>query len=148
MLLLALLFQATITTSGTVTSSGAGMVAQTQSDYIAYGNCGSLSSASIGGWKKIDSAPRDGRKVELMQTYGIAPTTGVFKWDPERLGVGGKKGGWVQVSDPRFGMGESCAFWRPYTKQAELNEKTTRSTQYWCNAMHMKYNEKKDVCER
>lgn len=42
--------------------------------------CDSSNAASNGGWKRMASAPRDGTTVEMLETYGVAPWYGIFRW--------------------------------------------------------------------
>lgn len=94
------------------------------------------------GWKTMASAPRDGTVVELAETYGVAPWYGIYKF---------KDKGWQKTSDPNSGVSEdNCLFWRPYKGDASKYKDPTggkqQSVKYWCDAMHIKYDPKKDVC--
>jgi hypothetical protein len=94
------------------------------------------------GWKSMDSAPRDGTVVELAETYGIAPWFGLHKF------VDGR---WQSTSDSRMGVYEdNCLYWRPHEGAAKSYVDPTggkqNSIKYWCDAMHIGYDPKKDVC--
>jgi hypothetical protein len=107
--------------------------------------CGSLTASMDGTWRSIGSAPRDGTTIELLQTYGIAPTYGLYKWDSSL-------GRWTNVDrDPHLGMGEACAFWRPYKAQDKPYIDPTNGAQYtvkyWCNAAGLYYNKETDKCQ-
>lgn len=36
--------------------------------------------ADSGGWQSMDTAPKDGSIIEIMNTYGLVPWYGLFKW--------------------------------------------------------------------
>lgn len=129
--------QNTITaiTSGTTTamSNSWGM------DY----KCGSIGAATVGHWKPLEDAPHDGTIVEVNNTYGVAPTYGIFRF---------KDGSWAEVA-PQKDMGlisERCQFFRPFTgdpdKYVDPTNGAQMKTKYWCDAMRLRYNAKKDVC--
>jgi hypothetical protein len=76
--------------------------------------CDSIGAATTGAWRPLAEAPHDGTLVEELNTYGVAPTYGVFKF------VG--SGGWIAV-DPAYvkhsGQGtglisEVCQWFRPF----------------------------------
>lgn len=140
--------------------------------------CNSVSSAMNGEWKPISSAPRDGTVVEIMQTYGVAPTFGLYKWtkkykaplitrneageEVERkiIEAESKDPQWIDVNNPGHGVSyEPCLFWRksPYPSIATHSGSTgyvdptngaQNTVKYWCDALHMKYDAKKDRCVR
>lgn len=134
--------------------------------------CDSVQAASSGGWKPIISAPRDGTTVELLETYGIAPWYGLFKWTKEQQAefkesTGANKGSrsgeriysyaaeasWVSVDKPGTGVSEdSCLYWRPYKKSGKADKYVDptngaqHTTAYWCAALHLPYDKKTDSC--
>lgn len=46
-------------------------------------------------WRLMSSAPRDGRVIEIKNSFGLKPTYGLFMWDDS----GPKPGWWMQVSE-------------------------------------------------
>ena len=124
--------------------------------------CDSIAAASYGGWQPVKTAPRDGTTVEMMETYGVAPWYGLFKWirrETEIKSTDGKvyhfkdkEPSWVSLEDPNKGVVEdSCLFWRPYKRVGTYVDPTggaQKSVAYWCAAMHLRYNKKKDACEK
>lgn len=46
--------------------------------------CESISASFNGDWRPVATAPRDGTIVEMLETYGIAPWYGIFRWTRER----------------------------------------------------------------
>jgi hypothetical protein len=135
-------------------------------------SCDSYSASLNGGWKEISTAPRDGRKVEMLETYGVAPWYDLFYWRKpgtkykeilnivDKDGHWSKKeetfeeyeGRWVKASDQNSGVTEDkCLFWRPWTagdanKYVDPTNGAQNKTAYWCAAMHMSYDPKKDKC--
>jgi hypothetical protein len=109
-----------------------------------YSNCDSITASYTGGWKPIATAPKTGVTVEVLQTYGIAPWYGLFKWNKDT-------NMWQDAIDPRKGVGEECAFWRPTqstpTTYREPTGGAQNSVEYWCRAAHRPYNKKKDACD-
>lgn len=108
--------------------------------------CDSISARYNGDWRPISAAPRDGTVIETLETYGIAPTYGLFKWGD----LGGRKG-WVSPTNHRQGHVESaCLFWRPYHGDVSRYRDPTNGAQYgveyWCVAAHMRYSRKRDRC--
>ncbi len=128
-------------------------------------NCMSVAAASYGNWKPAKSAPHDGTVVEMMETYGVAPWYGLFKWTTERWikwhttsnpegsfrHFVSPKPSWVNVDRTDQGVSEdACLFWRPYSGTDKYIDPTgglQNSVAYWCVAMHRPYNAKKDRCE-
>lgn len=117
----------------------------TCSVFCAAQRCDSINASYSGGWKPVATAPRDGTVVEMLETYGIAPWYGRFKW---------VKGDWISADDPNRGVHEdSCLFWRPLPKIAkgkpyvDPTNGQQNSTEYWCRAARKPYNKKKDACE-
>lgn len=133
--------------------------------------CYSISSSNGGDWKQVSTAPKDGRKVEMLETHGIAPWYELFYWRAKgvkyktlvHFQIGDKRAGvreeeftesegrWVQVSNPDMGVTEdSCLFWRPYmgdpNKYVDPTGGASRTVKYWCDAGHLAYDPKKDSC--
>jgi hypothetical protein len=48
--------------------------------FTSQAECISIAAASNGGWQPVSTAPRDGTVVEMLETYGVAPWYGIFKW--------------------------------------------------------------------
>jgi hypothetical protein len=109
-------------------------------------SCDSYSASLNGGWKEISTAPRDGRKVEMLETYGVAPWYDLFYWRKpgtkykeilnivDKDGHWSKKeetfeeyeGRWVKASDQNSGVTEDkCLFWRPWTSHQASARKLT-----------------------
>jgi hypothetical protein len=121
--------------------------------------CHSIAAASKGGWKPMDSAPRDGSVVELVQTHGIAPWYGRFKWTRETRGVDQRSNAvhdispqatWVNVDEPSGVIQDDCLFWRPYKGTGRYIDPTRgaqNSVAYWCAGSHRPYDKKTDTCE-
>ena len=112
-------------------------------------NCSSGISHSDG-WKLTDSAPKDGTVIEMAQTYGIAPTYGLYKWSNQRIGG---ETMWQSATDPQMGtMDSGCLYWRPYKGSVSKYQDPTggeqNSLRYWCTAAHVRYDPKKDACVR
>jgi hypothetical protein len=123
--------------------------------------CDSIGASFSGGWKQINSAPHDGTVVEIMQTYGIAPWYGRFKWTkevyiPDQNGVPHREilqnPEWVNLDEPGHSVGEECAFWRPLKPNDKPYVDPTggaqKSVAYWCDAIHRPYDKKRDACVR
>ncbi len=122
--------------------------------------CSSGAASNYGGWKPAATAPHDGTVVEMMQTYGVAPWYGIFKWTKEVLAIQGSalkpfqtdSPTWVQQDNPGHYVSEdACLFWRPYKKAAggkyvDPTGGAQNSVAYWCAAMHVQYDSKKDRC--
>lgn len=139
--------------------------AQNQGNY--YRQCSSISAANSGDWKPIDRLPkqfRDGRAVELMETFGIAPWYGLFKWTNKVVAASSicdTKGhckempaeeitvdyGWHSASN---GIDEdNCLFWREYNGSDHYVDPTggaQNGIAYWCRAAGEKYNPKTNTC--
>lgn len=123
--------------------------------------CDSITASSYGDWKPVKSAPHDGTVVEMMETYGVAPWYGIFKWTKDQMSVDqtGKQvhfssttASWVQIDQPGNGVGEDeCLFWRPYkgsiTKYVDPTGGAQKSIAYWCVALHRPYDRKTDSCK-
>lgn len=124
--------------------------------------CDSISASYYDGWKPVASAPRDGTVVEMLETYGIAPWFGLFRWTTDFVSTDGKTGelihfksstpNWVGVDRPGQNVSEDeCLFWRPYKPQPRYVDPTGGaqwSNAYWCAAAHRRYDKKTDRCER
>lgn len=88
------------------------MIAQTGNKPINTNNCSSLGATRFGQWKPLTTAPRDGTRIDMLQTYGIRPWHGVFRWQS----WGGGSKAWVNTKDERRSVIEGpCLFWRPYS---------------------------------
>lgn len=122
--------------------------------------CDSINASFSGGWRPGKTAPRDGTAVEVMETYGIAPWYGIFKWTRDSIATGqdGKlvpftsaQPQWVSVDTPGHGVSDDdCLFWRPYNKKGKYSDPTggsQNSVAYWCTALHLRYDAKKDTCK-
>lgn len=139
---------------------------------FGFASCDSLSASSSGGWKPMASAPRDGTVVEMLETYGVAPWYGRYKWIKKGTVIhatsqvvnGDNKtvtevpitytesvGRWANTSDSRRGITEDeCGFWRPTAQTGEYTDPTggaQKTTAYWCVAMHRQYDKKTDSCK-
>jgi hypothetical protein len=122
--------------------------------------CLTSAASGYGGWSTMDSAPRDGKTIELLETFGVAPWYGIFKFTRE---------GWAKASDgkmkpfdmvhPRwiqqdklgFSVEEDpCLFWRPYHgvgKYVDPTHGAQDTVAYECAYMHSEYDKKKDMCK-
>jgi hypothetical protein len=121
--------------------------------------CDSANAAYSGGWKPASSAPRNGTTVEMMETYGIAPWYGQFKWSMDASAVEDGKvvhyktatPSWVSVDNPGHGVSDdACLFWRPTKTPAKYVDPTKgaqQSVAYWCAAMKRPYDKKTDSCK-
>jgi hypothetical protein len=111
----------------------------------AFASCDSIASASIGDWKSLNSAPHDGTVVEVLNTYGLAPTYGLFKY------VKADKW-WQDVRKANQGIvSEVCMYFRPYNGTVSAYVDPTGGAQdsvaYWCAYAHRPYNKKTGYCE-
>jgi hypothetical protein len=127
-------------TAGKSFATAAVMLSNGRTDgQASYYNCSSHISGDR--WKTMGSAPKNGAVVELAQTYGLAPTYGLYKW---------VRGSWQSVSDEHKGMSQDCAYWRPVKGAVKSYVDPTGGKQdtikYWCDAMHVKHDPKKDRC--
>jgi hypothetical protein len=131
--------------------------------------CDSISASTVGGWKSAKSAPHDGTIVEMVQTYGIAPWYGIFKWTREAMvesvACDGKnpcrsegmrpylkdQPTWMQLDNPGHSVDEdACLFWRPYKGSGKYVDPTggaQNSVAYWCAAAHRPYDSKTGYCK-
>jgi hypothetical protein len=134
--------------------------------------CDSVAASGYGGWRTMQSAPRDGTIVEMIQTYGVAPWYGIFKWVKEKVnaqtncvqiksGVVSSSGTacappaaigrWQSAEDDHSGVVENkCLFWRPYEAKGKYVDPTggaQKSVAYWCAYMHRPYDAKTDRCK-
>ena len=136
-------------------------VGTTISSGHSYSTCESISAASSGEWKSVDSAPRDGTSVEMLETYGIAPWYGLFRWTTDEAAFEINTGkvmhfknrtpSWQAVDNPGHSVVEdNCLFWRPYHGSGSAYVDSTRGAQqsvaYWCAYLHRAYDAKKDAC--
>jgi len=136
-------------------------------------NCDSMTASISGGWQPISTAPRDGRTVEILNTYGVAPWYGLFKWtksyDAEVTTFDGNmrseksvtriehltdsKPSWHSVTQLNTGLAEgfdSCLFWRPYKGTGKYVDPTggaQNTIAYWCAHVGLAYDKKKDACK-
>lgn len=133
--------------------------------------CDSISASFNGEWKPISTAPKDGTRIEFLETFGVAPWYGQYRWmkkgekykaevwTTDRQGHSTRtereltesSGRWVNVEDTAMGINEdSCGFWRATSQSEKYVDPTggkQKSVAYWCAAMHLSYNKKKDACE-
>jgi hypothetical protein len=106
-------------------------------------SCSSPQAVLSSQWKPLSSAPHDGTVVEVLNTYGIAPTYRLFKYDAKLH--------WIQADAKHGGLiGEDCMYWRSYTgaidKYVDPTGGKQNSVAYWCSAEHMYYDKKNDKC--
>lgn len=125
-------------------------------------------------WKPISTAPRDGTFIEVMETYGIAPWYGLFRWTRENpsseIIVCDPKDGhcspspkktetwlsekpkWISGDGHSVSDDDKCLFWRPYSGSSDKYKDPTggaqNGTAYWCAAMHIPYDPKTGYCKR
>lgn len=109
--------------------------------------CEAIATASYGGWQSHTTAPRDGTVIEMLETYGIAPTYGIFQW---KRWAGGDYA-FVDAVDANLSVVEDeCLFWRPYRRPVVVYVDPTGGAQnkvaYWCSAAHEAYDKKRDAC--
>jgi len=109
-------------------------------------SCDSDVARLTGGWKRMSTAPHD-RTVESLNTYGIAPTYTLVRWDASRGPA------WTIVSETGKGGGflsDNCLYWRLYAGDLEKYVDPTRGAQntvkYWCDAGHWGYDKNHDIC--
>jgi hypothetical protein len=79
--------------------------------YVSYinatGACGSAYASYWGDWKPINSAPRNGSVVKLLNTNPLLPTYSLVNWT-SILPVG-----WKEVNSPEVSPGgNACLYWR------------------------------------
>ena len=107
--------------------------------------CISIAASGYGGWQSIKSAPRDGTTIEMLETYGVAPWYGLFRW-----GTQYGQSGWWQINRRGFSVMENeCLFWRPYKSGKAYVDPTggaQESMAYWCAYIHRPYDAKRDRC--
>lgn len=122
--------------------------------------CSSLYASTANGWRPVATAPRDGTVVEMLETYGIGPWYGLFKWT-DKIILKDDKGknqeiktipGWSSVDRGNVGVTESkCLFWRPYKptsiKYIDPTGGSQESVEYWCRAAHRPYDPKTGYCK-
>lgn len=121
--------------------------------------CDSVRFSNSGGWKPVASAPHDGTVVEMMETFGIAPWYGIYKWTKEatstdekgaRIPIKLNSPTWISIDRPGTSVDEDeCLFWRPYTNAGKYVDPTggaQDTVEYWCRYLHLPYDKKKDVC--
>lgn len=103
-------------------------------------------------WQPMSSAPRDGTVVEVMCTYGVAPSYSLAKWtteftttqlDGERVKRTWKEPEWVNLRSGGGWIYESSMKWRPYTGEVDNYIDPTGGAQnspaYWRGAVAQKY---------
>jgi hypothetical protein len=98
---------------------------------------GNPSDVDGGGWRAMSSAPRDGRIIELRNTYGAAPWYGLHRWMP--IYEGGECA-WVSVNDPQLSACEKESLsWRHFPGDSSRYVDPTRgaqdSSEYWRGAV-------------
>lgn len=107
--------------------------------------------SSSGGWRSMDSAPRDGTLVGLKNTYGVAPWYCVARWTDEAIAIGenGERHPF-KMSEPSWQKpegggpcGEQWLHWRPYDGSPEAYVDPTGGMQndmaYWRGAVASRY---------
>ena len=108
--------------------------------------CPSIGASMTGNWRPLHEAPRGGRVVEVLNTYGVAPTYGLF-----RFVENSEDGYWSSYDGNSVLVSEACMFFRPFTGDPNHYVDPTHgrqfTTKYWCDAMHRGYDRKRDVCE-
>lgn len=93
------------------------------------------------GWHQMATAPRDGTPVEIMNSYGVAPTYGLFRWAAM---FSSNTPSWVGVDRPNTGLmpGDDHYCWRPYTGDPAAYVDPTNGMQadgaYWRGAIAAK----------
>lgn len=115
--------------------------------------CLTIAASAYGGWKPVSTAPRDGTIIEMLETYGVAPWYGLFKWDKSfsksMTAVTGKPY-WQSIDKPSTAVSEDkCLFWRPYKGIGKYVDPTGGFQDfpaYECIYMHLAYNAVKRVC--
>ena len=114
--------------------------------------CGSASVAFSGsGWQLLSTAPREGSVIESLNAYGVAPTYALITYNKTEYSWVFVDQQYILHSGKGAGLANSvCQFWRPYTgdpaKYVDPTHGQQWKTAYWCSAMHMGYDPKKDVC--
>jgi len=100
----------------------------------------------------------------MLETYGVAPWFGLFKWTKDQqLQHQDEKGkvttetfhsetpSWISVERIGHSVTEDdCLFWRPYKGTGKYVDPTGGSqwsVAYWCAAMHRPYDKKTDRCK-
>jgi hypothetical protein len=115
-------------------------------------SCPTGAMSAIGGWMLLESAPKDGTVVEVLNTYGIAPHYSLNRWT--KVGDSNMQG-WVDLEqDHNFLLTDSkhCFFWRPYNyvpgkKYVDPTGGAQDKVAYECAWMHVQYNRKTGYCE-
>lgn len=109
--------------------------------------CLSVAAASLGDWRSMLTAPRDGTVIEVLETYGYAPWFGLFKYDRTWATFPY----WKSVDQVGTGLStEDCAFWRPYKGTGKYVDPTgglQNKVAFTCLFLHLPYNKRKDACE-
>jgi hypothetical protein len=139
---------------------------------VAWGQrCGSVNATFSGNWKPASTAPRDGTIIEVMETYGGAPTYARQKWikkgtkitttvrtwsddgKTEPITYTESQGRWQDVDEPNNSgyADDECLFWRPIKQTGKTYVDPTggaqKSVAYWCSSMHRPYDAKTDTCK-
>jgi hypothetical protein len=86
-----------------------------------------------GGWVPMDSAPHDGTVIEIKNSYGVAPSYGLYRWIDD---MGGR---WAQVGQDNSSFDDGPKFsWRPYlgdpAHYVDPTHGAQRSAAYWRGA--------------
>lgn len=84
-----------------------------------------------GGWRPRETAPLDGTAVEIKNSYGVAPTYSLSKWDGRY---------WQHVNNPNSGTCDGAhVSWRPYSGDPAAYVDPTGGAQdtveYWDRAV-------------
>ena len=126
---------------------------------LAGQTCPSVGAARIGGWESIQSAPRDGTVIEILQTGLPGPWYGLYKWTATGRKImkpsgAADDGQWSRV-DPGTNYtaippSVICLAWRPYRDNGKPYVDPTQGEQntisYWCGWMGQRYDPRKRTC--
>jgi hypothetical protein len=113
------------------------------------------------GWQPMTTAPRDGTVIEVINTYGVAPTYSLAKWTKERSAIGQngdrmlfttEQPEWVDAVKGGGWISESSLQWRPYngtvTSYVDPTGGAQDSPAYWRGAVAAKYGLPLDYFEK
>ena len=105
-----------------------------------------------GGWRPMNSAPRDGTPVEIRCTYGVAPWYGIYRWTTKSsaMGTDGKvtefegAPSWQKVPSDGGSFDEWTSFsWRPFRGDVAQYKDPTGGAQdsmaYWRGAAAVRH---------